>query len=154
MHAPEVSDWRPCLGTSLHFILRDAERRSCRWYGTLHALLISQFDTFACQAYSYLNYVCKDYAFLQEATSKSFLHSSLLYLASSAGAAVKFTMLHNHSDSSHHVGAIICDFTQKNNPSALIMMRAEKSSVTRFFEGSVTTYCAVHSGSPVIIVPE
>lgn len=91
---------------------------------------------------------------LQEATSKSFLHSALLYLACSAGAAVKFTMLQNHSDSSSHVGALICKFAAKNDPSALIMMRARKSSVTRLFVGSVTTYCAVHSLSPVIIVPE
>ncbi|CAL5226094.1 g8910 [Coccomyxa viridis] len=91
---------------------------------------------------------------LREATAKSFVHSRLLYLAGSAGAAVKFTMLQNHSDSSSHVGALICNFTEKNNPSALIMMRARKSSMTRIFLGSVTTYCAVHSLSPVIIIPE
>ena len=38
-------------------------------------------------------------------------------------------------------------------PAALVVMRENKNSITRFFMGSVSRYCAVHSTVPVIIVP-
>jgi len=63
-------------------------------------------------------------------------------------------MLHTDGDSSSSIGAAICGFVENHKPAALVMMKENKSGFTRFFVGSVTKYCAVHSTVPVVIVPE
>ena len=47
----------------------------------------------------------------------------------------------------------ICAFVEEHHPAALVIMRENKGAVTRFFMGSVSRYCAVHSAVPVIVVP-
>ena len=47
----------------------------------------------------------------------------------------------------------ICNYVAKQQPAALVLMRANKGALTRFFMGSVSGYCAVHSPAPVIVVP-
>lgn len=69
------------------------------------------------------------------------------------GAEVEATILHSFPEGSKAIGAAICDYAEKHNPVALVLMKEQKSAVVRFFLGSVTEYCAVHSAVPVIIVP-
>ncbi|CAL8465662.1 g5198 [Coccomyxa elongata] len=56
------------------------------------------------------------------------------------------------SDSSSHIGAALCEYAEKIEAAALIAMRRNKSHVSRFFIGSVTRYCALHSPTPFVIV--
>ena len=73
--------------------------------------------------------------------------------ASSAGAEVIVTMLHSDPDGSNDIGAAICNYAEKHKPVALLMMKHNKSALTRIFLGSVTRYCAIHCHTPVVIVP-
>ncbi len=57
------------------------------------------------------------------------------------------------SDSSSHIGASICEYAEKVNAHALVLMRHNKTTVGRIILGSVTRHCAVHSPVPVVIVP-
>lgn len=77
----------------------------------------------------------------------------LIPKASSAGAKVVTAMLHSDLDGSNNIGAAICGYVEKHKPVALLMMKHNKSALTRFFMGSVTRYCAVHCFTSVIIVP-
>ncbi|BDA51516.1 hypothetical protein COCOBI_19-0710 [Coccomyxa sp. Obi] len=78
-----------------------------------------------------------------------------LYLpkARLAGAEALVEVVEAKGDNSKQIGAAICEYAEKANADALVLMRQTKSPVTRIFMGSVTHYCAVHSPIPVIIVP-
>ena len=45
------------------------------------------------------------------------------------------------------------DLCVQVQPAALVIMRQNKNALSRFFIGSVSRYCAVHSAAPVIVVP-
>lgn len=68
---------------------------------------------------------------LQEEKSENFLHSVFIPLASEGGWKVAATMLHVDSDGSSAIGAAICNFCEKHKPSALVMMKENKSGFTR-----------------------
>ncbi|CAL8465652.1 g5188 [Coccomyxa elongata] len=88
------------------------------------------------------------------AVSNKFMEEVFVSKARSAGICVLGIVLKiSSSNSSGHIGAAICEYAEKNKGNALIMMRNNKSSMERFFMGSVTRYCAVHSPIPVIVVP-
>ncbi len=91
---------------------------------------------------------------VQEVDTQTFLLDIFKPQAASGGAEVGTVMLRINGDGSSAVGAAICQFVEKHQPAALAMMKENKSGFTRFFVGSVTRYCAVHSHVPVIIVPE
>ena len=91
---------------------------------------------------------------MQEFTSDKFLKQVFQPQAASGGAEVATTMLRIDGDGSSAIGAAICHFVEERQPTALAMMKENKSGITRFFMGSVTRYCAVHSCVPVIIIPE
>ena len=63
-------------------------------------------------------------------------------------------MLKIDSDGSGDIGSAICAFAEKHAPTALVMMKENKSGLINFFIGSVTKYCATHIKVPLIIVPE
>ncbi|CAL8469893.1 g9435 [Coccomyxa elongata] len=88
------------------------------------------------------------------AASNKIMDAVFIPKAKSAGAEACATVLKVESDSSSHIGTAICDYAEKVKAVALILMRQNKSAVSRFFMGSVTKFCAVHSTIPVIIVPE
>ncbi len=90
---------------------------------------------------------------LQDDASQEFMARFLIPKASSAGAKVITTMLHSDPDSSNDIAAAICGYVKKHKPAALLMMKHNKSALTRFFLGSVTRYCAIHCHTSVIIVP-
>ena len=73
--------------------------------------------------------------------------------AESAGAEVKPVVVAVHNDSSSNIGAAICHYAATVKADALVLMRENKSAVARFFLGSVTKYCAAHSLTPIVIVP-
>lgn len=73
--------------------------------------------------------------------------------AAKKGAQVVAHVLHSDSDGSSNIGSAICQYADDTKPAALVLMRENKSAVSRFFLGSVTKYCAVHSPVPVVIVP-
>ncbi|CAL5225603.1 g8455 [Coccomyxa viridis] len=89
----------------------------------------------------------------QDAASKDFLERVFVPRASSGGAKVKATMLPADSDSSTSIGQTICQYVHQAKPDVLILMKQNKTAVTRFFMGSVTRYCATECDAPVIIVP-
>ena len=91
---------------------------------------------------------------MQVVNSKTFLKQVFRPQAASGGAEVITTMLHIVGDGSSAVGHAICHFAEEHQAAALAMMKENKSSFTKFFVGSVTRYCAVHSRVPVIIIPE
>ncbi|BDA51588.1 hypothetical protein COCOBI_19-1440 [Coccomyxa sp. Obi] len=70
-----------------------------------------------------------------------------LYLpkARSAGAEALVEVVEAKGDSSKQTGAAICEYAEKANADALVLMRQTKSPVTRIFMGSVTHYCAIHT---------
>ncbi|CAL8469882.1 g9424 [Coccomyxa elongata] len=86
-------------------------------------------------------------------SSSKFLDDVFASKAKSAGADVFAVVVSVDSDSSSDIGAAICTYTEKTKANALILMRQNKSTISRFFLGSVTKYCAIHSPVPVIIVP-
>ncbi|CAL8465724.1 g5260 [Coccomyxa elongata] len=73
--------------------------------------------------------------------------------ARSAGAEAVAEVVEAKGDNSKQIGAAICDYAGKAKADAVMLMRHTKKTVTRIFMGSVTHYCAVHSPTPVIIVP-
>ncbi|CAL8469894.1 g9436 [Coccomyxa elongata] len=73
--------------------------------------------------------------------------------AKSAGAEAYAVVVETDSNSTISAGPALCDYAWKVKADALILMRRNKSAVSRFFMGSVTRYCAVHSPVPVLIVP-
>ncbi|CAL8469883.1 g9425 [Coccomyxa elongata] len=85
--------------------------------------------------------------------SYNFMDEVFAPKARSAGADILPMVLTVDSDSSSDIGAAICEYAESVNADALIMMRQNKSAISRFFMGSVTRYCAVHSAAPVTIVP-
>ncbi|BDA43894.1 hypothetical protein COCOBI_05-0770 [Coccomyxa sp. Obi] len=85
--------------------------------------------------------------------SYNFMDGVFAPKARSAGAEVFPAILTIDSDSSSDIGTAICEYADSVNADALIMMRQNKSAVSRFFMGSVSMYCAVHSATPVIVVP-
>ncbi|BDA43896.1 hypothetical protein COCOBI_05-0790 [Coccomyxa sp. Obi] len=87
-----------------------------------------------------------------EATNK-FMHEVFAPKAQSAGAEAFAVIVHTDGDSSSLIGQAICEYAEKVKADALVMMRQNKSAVVRFFMGSVTRYCAVHSPIPVLVVP-
>ncbi len=87
-----------------------------------------------------------------EATNK-FMHEVFAPKAKSAGAEAYAVIVETDGDSSSHIGKAMCEYAEKVKADALVMMRQNKSAVARFFMGSVTRYCAVHSPTPVVIVP-
>ena len=91
---------------------------------------------------------------MQAVASQTFLEDILKPRAASDGAEVATTILRINGDGSSAIGAAICQFVENHQPAALAMMKENMSGFTRFFVGSVTTYCAVHSRVPIIIVPE
>jgi nucleotide-binding universal stress UspA family protein len=90
---------------------------------------------------------------LQTASYQEFMSKVFLPKASSSGAQVVAHVLHCYNDGASDIGAAICDFVETNQPSAVVLMRKNKSPVISFFMGSVTKYCATHSQAPVVIVP-
>ncbi|BDA43893.1 hypothetical protein COCOBI_05-0760 [Coccomyxa sp. Obi] len=86
-------------------------------------------------------------------SSSKFLDEVFASKAKSAGAEVFAVVATVESDSSSDIGVAICTYTEKTKADALILMRQNKSTISRFFLGSVTKYCAIHSPVPVIIVP-
>ncbi len=64
------------------------------------------------------------------------------------------TILESEPDGSRATGKAICEYVAKIDADALVLMRMQKSSLDRFFLGSVTEYCAKHCRKPVIIVPQ
>lgn len=87
-----------------------------------------------------------------DATNK-FMHEVFAPKAKSAGAEAFAVIVETDGDSSSHIGKAICEYAEKVKADALVMMRQNKSAMARFFLGSVTRYCAVHSPTPVVIVP-
>ncbi|CAL8465654.1 g5190 [Coccomyxa elongata] len=100
-------------------------------------------------AYEHLHAMEKEMA----AASHLFMEEVFAPKARSTGAEVCVAVVMVDSDSSRHIGAAICKLAEKAKADALIMMRQNKSAVAHFFLGSVTQYCAAHSPTPVIIVP-
>ncbi len=90
---------------------------------------------------------------MQTAASEDFVKEHFLPKAKAGGAKVTATLLHTFPDGSTSIGNAICEFAEKTNPAALVLMKQQKSALQRFFLGSVTKHCAVHSSVPVIIVP-
>ncbi|BDA43067.1 hypothetical protein COCOBI_04-0770 [Coccomyxa sp. Obi] len=88
-----------------------------------------------------------------QAASEEALKESFIPKAKADGRKVEATILHASPEGSNAIGAAICDFAEKQNPAAMLLMKQQKSPVVQFFLGSVTKYCAVHSTVPVIIVP-
>lgn len=93
------------------------------------------------------------FAKLQVAASDHFLRDVFMPEAESAGAEVKPVVVAVHNDSSSNIGAAICHYAATVKADALVLMRENKSAVARFFLGSVTKYCAAHSLTPIVIVP-
>lgn len=87
---------------------------------------------------------------MQVAASGHFMHEVFAPRAQSAGAEVLAVVVETSTNSS---GAVICEYAQKVKADILVLMRSNKSAVGRFFMGSVTKYCAIHSSIPVVIVP-
>jgi nucleotide-binding universal stress UspA family protein len=90
---------------------------------------------------------------LQVAATEEFLQKVFIPEATSAGASVLASILQAEAEGSAGVGQAICDFVNKDKPSALVVMKQNKSALARFFLGSVTKHCATHSHCPVVIVP-
>ncbi|KAK9916114.1 hypothetical protein WJX75_008784 [Coccomyxa subellipsoidea] len=87
------------------------------------------------------------------AASEDFLKEYFLPKAQANGAEVTSTLLHSFPDGSTSIGSAICEFAEKTRPAALVLMKQQKSALKRFFLGSVTKFCVVHSHVPVIVVP-
>ncbi|BDA43897.1 hypothetical protein COCOBI_05-0800 [Coccomyxa sp. Obi] len=87
-----------------------------------------------------------------DATNK-FMHEVFVPKAQSAGANAFAVIVQTDCDSSSHIGAAICECAKKIRADALVMMRQNRSAVARFFMGSITRYCALHSPTPVLVVP-
>ena len=90
---------------------------------------------------------------MQLATTTEFMHKVFIPKAAANGAEVEATVLTSGPDSPSAIGEAICGYIEKTNPFALVIMRQNKGALSRFFMGSVSRYCAVHSAAPVIIVP-
>jgi nucleotide-binding universal stress UspA family protein len=73
--------------------------------------------------------------------------------AAAGGAQVVAHVVHCDTEGAGNVGEAICSFVEKNKPSALVVMRENKSPVVKFLLGSVTRFCATHSRAPVVVVP-
>ncbi|BDA43910.1 hypothetical protein COCOBI_05-0930 [Coccomyxa sp. Obi] len=85
--------------------------------------------------------------------SQKFMEDVFAERAKSAGAEAYAVVVETDSDSTISVGPALCKYAWEVKADALILMRQNKSAVSRFFMGSVTRYCAVHSPVPVLIVP-
>ncbi|CAL8465653.1 g5189 [Coccomyxa elongata] len=87
------------------------------------------------------------------AATKKFLEDAFVSKAKSADTEAIGEVVEINGDSSKQIGEAICEHAEKVKADTLVLMRQNKSTVTRFFLGSVTRYCAVHSPTPVAIVP-
>ncbi|CAL8465663.1 g5199 [Coccomyxa elongata] len=105
-------------------------------------------DVVCCQ-YDYEN----KQAMTAAAASNKFMDEVFVPRAKSAGADVCALVLAVDSDNSSQIGAAICKYAEETTADAVILMRENKSEVSRFLMGSVTRYCAVNSPIPVVIVP-
>ncbi|BDA51491.1 hypothetical protein COCOBI_19-0460 [Coccomyxa sp. Obi] len=85
--------------------------------------------------------------------TQKFLEEVFVSKAKSAGAEAFGEVVEINGDSSKQIGEAICAHAEKVKADAMVLMRQNKSGVTRFFMGSVTRYCAVHSPTPVAVVP-
>ena len=93
------------------------------------------------------------YACMQLATTTEFMQRVFIPKAAANGTEVEATVLHSDPDTTSAIGEAICNYVEKRKPFALVIMRQNKNTLSRFFMGSVSRYCAVHSAAPVIIVP-
>lgn len=75
----------------------------------------------------------------QAAASEDFLEEVFIPKAAAAAAEVSAGILHKGSDSSMNTGRAICEFADKLQPAALVLMKQNKAPVSHFFRGSLST---------------
>jgi nucleotide-binding universal stress UspA family protein len=62
-------------------------------------------------------------------------------------------VLQAEGDSSKRIGQRIIKYAVDHGAAMVVMASHSKKPITEFFLGSVTSYCAHHSKSPVVILP-
>ncbi len=90
---------------------------------------------------------------LQRAASVKFMQDTFLPRTRSAGVEAMAEVVEAKGDNRKQIGEAICVYAENAKADTVVLMRRTKKPVTRIFMGSVTHYCAVHSPTPVIIVP-
>jgi nucleotide-binding universal stress UspA family protein len=89
----------------------------------------------------------------QTEASEEFMERVFVPKAAAGGAQVVPHVVYCDGEGASNVGEAICGFVETNKPSALVVMRENKSPIVKFLLGSVTRFCATHSRAPVVVVP-
>ena len=88
---------------------------------------------------------------MQELATEKFLLKEVVPKLLKAGFHVSTVILRLSDDCNSSIGSAICKRAEAIDASAIVLTRASKSALVKFFTGSVTRFTLDHSLRPVLL---